>query len=386
MNNLRILTLIILALAALLRSEIFFYLLYVLVGLQLAAWAWVWVIARGLRWSRELPAALFPGEPAEVRLIVRNASLLPIPWLVIHESVPPALRLDDGVRRVVSLAANEQRAITYSLRGQRRGLYQVGPLRLRTGDALGLFERPLDGGTTSSLVVYPHVVPLPKLGLPAGLPFGARPEPGGLFSDPARPAGPRDYHVGDGLRQIDWKSSARVGGLQVRRHEPALARVTLLALAFSRSEYPGRYLHDELERAIIATASLAADLIGRGQPVGMYTSGRDGLSAAPAAPLLPASGRTHLMNLLSLLGRLEAPPEADLLHGLDRATAKLGWGSTVVVIAATAPSSLIERLLPVRRRGLRLALVLVESSAADLALARRHGVACYLVDRTGVPS
>ncbi|HMQ29857.1 MAG TPA: DUF58 domain-containing protein [Chloroflexaceae bacterium] len=386
MANLRLLTLLILAVAAALRSEIFFYLLYVLVGLQLASWAWVRLASRSLRWSRRLPAAAFPGEPVEVTLLVRNEGLLPIPWLALHESLPPALRTPPSVRHVLALGAREERAFAYTLQSRRRGLYEVGPLLLRTGDALGLHERPLAGGATDQLVVYPQVLPLAELGLPAALPFGARPAPGSLFTDPARPLGVRPYQPGDGVRRVDWKSTARAGALQVRRHEPAIARETLVALAFSRAEYPGRFLFDELERAVVAAASIAADLAGRGQPVGLCTTGHDPLGPGPAATVMPAAGRPHLMLILRLLGRLEAPPAGDIAAALDRAAAGVGWGSTVVLVAAGGGPALVERLLPLRRRGLHLALVLVEGTADDIALAHRHHIACYLVDRAGTPT
>jgi uncharacterized protein (DUF58 family) len=383
--DLRLLTIIILVVAAALRSEIFFYLLFVLVGLQVVAWIWVRAAARGVRWSRIAPAAAFPGEPVEVALVVRNDSVVPIPWLLLSESVPTALRTSPAVRQVVTLAARGERRLAYTVEGRRRGLYKLGPLTMRTGDVLGLFEQPLAGEAADSLVIYPQVFPLHELGLPAALPFGVRPAPASLFTDPARPAGARPYAPGDSVRQIDWKSSARAGGLQVRRHEPAIARETLLAVAFSRGEFPGRFAYDSLERAVVAAASIAADLIARGQPVGLCTSGYDPIAEAPAAPITPGVGRPHLIELLRLLGRLEAPPTGDLLAALGPATASLGWGSTVVVVAASGDQALVERLLPLRRRGLHAALVLVEGSADDLALARRHQIAAYVVNRAGVP-
>jgi uncharacterized protein (DUF58 family) len=383
--DLRLITLIVLVVAAGLRSEIFFYLLYVLVGLQLLAWFWVRLAARAVRWSRSAPAAAFPGEPVEVTIAIRNKSLLPIPWLLLHESLPAALRSPPGVRQVIGLGPNEEHRVAYTLQGRRRGLYRLGPLTMRTGDVLGLFERPLEGAAVDSLVIYPQVLPLHELGLPAALPFGARPAPASLFTDPARPVGVRAYAPGDSVRQIDWKSSARAGGLQVRRHEPAIARETLIALAFSLGEYPGRYTYDSLERAVVAAASIAADLIGRGQPVGLCTSGHDPLSEAAAAPIPPADGRHHLVAILRLLGRLEARPQGDLVAALERAAAGLGWGSTVVVVSYGAGAALIERLLPLRRRGLWVALVLIEGAADEIALARRHALPSYLVDRAGTP-
>ncbi|GAB4439781.1 MAG: DUF58 domain-containing protein [Chloroflexi bacterium OHK40] len=383
--ELRLLTLLILVLAAGLRAELFFYLLYVLVGVQFVAWVWVRTAARSVRWSRVAPQAAFPGEPIAITIVVRNAGIVPIPWLALHESLPSALRSAPSVRRVIALGAREERLVGYTLEGRQRGLYQLGPLQMRTGDVLGLFEQPLEGLATDHLVIYPQVLPLRELGLPAALPYGARPAPGSLFNDPARPIGVRPYAPGDSVRQIDWKSSARTGTLEVRRHEPAIARETLLALAFSRAEYPGRYTYDNLERAVVATASIAADLVSRGQPVALCTSGLDPLAGAPAAPIAPGHGRPHLIAILRLLGCLEPAGTGDISAVLVRAASGLGWGSTVVVVAAGGVPALLERLLPLRRRGLRLALVLVEGSAADLTLARRHQIAAYLVDRAGAP-
>ncbi len=386
MADLRLLTLILLVIAALLRSEIFFYLLYVLIGFQVAAWLWVRTAVRRLRWQRDMPAAAFPGEAIPISLRVQNRSLLPVPWLMIYESLPPTLYPPPGVRRVLALGANEERSLTYTVQASRRGLYTIGPLRLQTGDVFGMREQPLAGGNVDTLTIFPEVVPLPDLGLPAALPFGAQPFAQSLFTDPARPIGVRNYQPGDPPRQVDWKSSARVGVLQVRRHEAAIARTTLIALAFSRTEYPVRYVYDALERAIVAAASIAADLSARRQPVGLCTSGADPLATGPAAILSPGYGNAHVIEILKLLGRLEVAQTGDVDALLAAAAADLGWGATVVIVGVGIEIERIERLIALRRRGLRVALVLVEGAAADIALARRHGLAVYLVDRTGVPN
>lgn len=385
MADLRLLTLILLAIAALLRSEIFFYLLYVLIGFQVVAWFWVRTAVRRLRWRRELPEAAFPGETIPISLHIANDSLLPVPWLMLYESLPATLHPPPGIRRVLALGANADRRLTYSVQAGRRGLYSIGPLRLQTGDVFGMREQPLAGGAADTLTIFPEVVPLPELGLPAALPFGAQPLKQSLFTDPARPGGVRNYQPGDPPRQVDWKSSARVGSLQVRRHEPAIARTTLIALAFSRAEYPVRYVYDSLERAIVTAASIAADLSARRQPVGLCTSGVDPLAQQQATPIAPDTGRGHIIAILKLLGRLEVAAEGDVDTQLNTAAAGLGWGATVVIVGVGIGVERLERLIALRRRGLQVALVLVEGAAADIALARRHGIAVYLVDRSGVP-
>jgi uncharacterized protein (DUF58 family) len=82
-------------------------------------------------------------------------------------------------------------------------------VRLRTGDLFGLVSRELDLDLTSVLVVYPRVVPVTALGLPARQPIGERRTRSWLFEDPSRLVGVREHRPGDSLRRIHWAASAR---------------------------------------------------------------------------------------------------------------------------------------------------------------------------------
>ena len=385
MNELFWLTLLLFAIAAALRSELFFYLLYVLVGLQVLARLWLRRDIKQLSWRRRAPVAAFPGERTTVEVELTNGGLLPIPWLTLTESVPPALHSPPTIREVISLGAGEHHVLKYTLVGNRRGYYRLGPLSLRTGDVLGIEERSLTGPELHSLTIYPPMLSLAELGLPAALPNGTLATSQRLFSDPARPSGVRPYQAADGVRRIDWKTTAHAGTPQVRRYQPAIALETLIALAFSREEYGGRFPYDTMERALVAAASIAAHLTERRQPVGLCSTGFDAATGEPAAGLPVAQGRAHLIGVLGMLGRLEPATEGDLPALASRAAAHLGWGSTMVVITGQGGAELVARLLPLKRRGLSIALILTEPSPDELGLPRRHGITTYGLWREGRP-
>jgi uncharacterized protein (DUF58 family) len=386
MNDLFWLTILLFIVAAALRSDLFFYLLYVVVGLQVLARLWLRQSVRHLHWRRRAPTTAFPGERLTVELEVTNDGLLPLPWLVINESLPAAMRSPPMIREALSLGAGERRVLTYELISQRRGYYKLGPLSLQTGDVLGLGERNLSGATPDGLTIYPPILSLGELGLPASLPYGTLATTARLFSDPARPSGVRPYQAADGVRRIDWKTTAHSGSPQVRRYQPAISLETLIALAFSREEYGGRFSYDSMERALIAAASIAAHLAARRQPIGLCTTGRDPLSNGPAAPLKMSDGRAQLIEILGTLGRLEITSEGQLPELIWQAGAHLGWGSTVVAITGQRGPTLVEALLPLKRRGLNIALIITEPSADDLGLPRRHGITTYGLWRDGRPS
>ncbi len=372
-------------LAIVLRSELFFYLLYLIAGLHIAARWWVGRSASRLRIRRVAPAAAFPGDPVPVIVEVQNTGLLPLPWLALRETLPPALHSPPMVYEVMSPGAAERCEMRYTLFSRRRGYYQIGPLTVQTGDVLGIGERTVSEVPPAALTIYPNVLPLEDLGLPASLPFGTLPATHRLFTDPARPMGVRPYQPVDGVRRIDWKATARLGEPQVRRYQPAIAVETMIALAFSRAEYGGGFAYDTMERAVVAAASIAAHLIERRQSVGLCTTGFDAASHAPVGVLPPGSGRAHLIQVLGLLGRLEVAKEGDLTITLSRATVGLGWGSTVVMISGQRVRDILPHALALRQRGLNVALVIAEALTDDLALAHRHGVAAYDLGRDARP-
>ncbi|MBC8077573.1 MAG: DUF58 domain-containing protein, partial [Chloroflexales bacterium] len=172
--------------------------------------------------------------------------------------------------------------------------------------------------------------------------------------------------------------------LLVRRSDPAIALETMVALAFGTGEY-GRFAYDDMERAVTAAASIAAHLTMLRQPVGLAATGRDPLSGAAPITLPVATGREHLLEILGALGRIESVAEGNIAALLANVGAHLGWGSTVVVVAG-GDAELIARLLPLRRRGLNVALVLANDDPATLGLARRHGMAAYGLARDGRPT
>ncbi|HMO55888.1 MAG TPA: DUF58 domain-containing protein, partial [Roseiflexaceae bacterium] len=240
-------------------------------------------------------------------------------------------------------------------------------------------------GPPGQLTTPPPLPPLADLGLPASLPFGTLAAQRRLFSDPARPAGVRPYEPADGIRRIDWKSTARAGTPQVRRHQPAIALETLVALAFTREEYGGRFAYDVMERSLTAAASILAHLAAQRQPIGLCSSGRDPAHESTNVRLPVASGRSHLMLALGILGRLDVGNGQPLTDQLSEASAGLGWGSTIVVITGQRSEELIGDLLVLRRRGLNIALILAEPQAEELALPRRHGIPAYGIWRDGHP-
>jgi len=371
------------------RAEIFFYLLYALFGIYVLGRLWARRSLAAVSLERWHDRRVFFGQTCAVRVKVHNRGLLPVLWLRLADTIPSELLSGAGFRQVLSLKPRERQELTYTLHGRRRGYYPLGPLVTSAGDLLGTatYENRLAG--EDQITVYPRIVPLRELGFPSQSPFGTLPSQERVFEDPTRVQGVRDYTPGDSLRRVDWKTSARVGGLQVRRYQPAIALETEILLNLDAADYTGRDRFVATELGIIIAASVAVHLAEKRQAVGLVTNGCDPLqdasSDAPSPPapapagmakqppnpsargLIPApalpmrKGREHLMHLLDLLARVEVAPDGEALPFLDLLSRKslgLPWGSTALVITGREVEGLMDTLLSLRRRGLAVILML----------------------------
>lgn len=351
------------------KVDFFFYLLYALFGIYFVGRLWARRSLASVVLQRRHDHRVFLGETFAVDVDVRNQSWLPVLWLRLTDTVPADLGAGSVCRRVISLLPREHQQLTYTLTGRRRGYYRIGPLHALGGDPLGSATYEFRQAAEDYVIVYPKIVALRDLGFPSQSPFGILPSRERIFEDPTRILGVREYQAGDSLRRIDWKTSARVGTLQVRRYEPAISLETAILLNLCADDYPQRHRSTATEQGIVIAASVAVHLTEKRQAVGLYTNGRDPIrEAVPEAEGLAQSaeqplrkGREHLMHMLDLLARIETSSEGEAVPFLDllnRKSMGLPWGSTVVVVTAQDVDGLLDNLLALRRRGLMVILVL----------------------------
>ena len=359
---------VLLSVAFVTKVDVFFYLLYALVGIYVLGRLWARRSLAAVDLLRHHDRRVFWGERFAVRVDVRNRGLLPVLWMRLADTVPAELAAGGVFRRVLSLLPRERVRLTYSLTGRRRGYYTLGPLAAKGGDLLGSATYTSQQAGDDFVIVYPKIVSLRTLDIPSQSPFGILPTRQRLFEDPTRIRGVRDYQPGDSLRRMDWKTSARVGTLQVRRFEPAIALETAIFLNLDGADYVAAERLFAGELGIIIAASISVHLVEKRQAISLVTNGLDPLrepdldaSAPLPVPALPLrKGREHLTDILDLLARVQVVPGGDAVPFLDllnRYSMGLPWGSTVVVVTPREVEGLLTTLLALRSRGLVVILV-----------------------------
>ncbi|MCM0678312.1 DUF58 domain-containing protein, partial [Micromonospora phytophila] len=169
------------------------------------------------------PDRVARGEPAAMTLTVRNTGRLRSASLVAEDrcgerGVPvPLLRLRPG----------RDTTVRYDVPTHRRGVVPVGPLRVTRRDPLGLVALARPYGATVPVWVHPRIHPLSAVPTGAGRSLDGRVDrvPHGSITFDSL----REYVVGDELRRVHWRTSARVGELMVRENvDTSLPRIVVL--------------------------------------------------------------------------------------------------------------------------------------------------------------
>jgi uncharacterized protein (DUF58 family) len=241
------------------------------------------------------PQLVAAGQPARVNLTLTNEGRTPSGVLLLEDHVPYVL----GTRpRFVleGIGHGWKRHVTYQVRSDVRGHFEIGPMSVRVSDPFGLVELGRAFRTTVPLTVTPRTVALPTIPLGGGWTGSGDNRPRAFAIGSAEDVTVREYRRGDDLRRVHWRSSARVGELMVRREEqPWQSRATIF-LDNRMGAHRGQGIASSLEAAVSAVASIAVHLTHRGFTVRLVTAAGEDDAAAwhsreadrSTAPLLEA--------------------------------------------------------------------------------------------------
>ena len=336
------------------------------------SWPWSGSSLHAVSYRRRLSATrVFGDESVTLGLELVNQKLLPLAWIEVEDELPDriepidrrATASGDPTKQLLpyltSLRPYERVAWTVTLRCPHRGAFAIGPTRLHSGDIFGFFRRDERTGRQDTLIVYPHVVPLPDLGIPPRSAFGDTRVPRALLVDPLKPVGVRDYRPDDSFRHVHWKATARVQELQVRVFEPTT--VTQLGI-FINLDSSGQYWRGldtpQMEAVISAAASLATHAVEERHALGVY-SNRLLAGSNRALRVPPGKGPEQLGRVLESLAKLSPFAIVDFPGHLRVETRSFPWGSTIVIVTAVMTPELAATLESLRAAGHRLVLVAI---------------------------
>lgn len=230
-----------------------------------------------LRMERKLPTQMFAGRRAIVEMVAFNDKR----WLasISVEAIDEVGGVETEPARFLRVPPGESARATYGFQPARRGLVELGSVRVVTRYPFGLIEKGYTVFLPDEIVVYPalldHAPAPPSEQMPGDVAPMHRTGRGTDFAGSVR-----YYRDGDESRDIHWKRTATRGELVVREHEQDLSLFVTLSIDNARPpELTGEDLalwRDRFERSISEVATTTAHYLAQG--VSVQVRSTDGAS------------------------------------------------------------------------------------------------------------
>jgi uncharacterized protein (DUF58 family) len=223
----------------------------------------------------------------------------------VFDHHPLRLRAE-GLPITATLAPQAAAVVRYRLIPTTRGQHQFGPVELLITAPLRLWRRRVKIACDQSVRVYPNFAAVSQYRL-----LAAANRAGQLGIRRRRRRGEgtelhqlRDYHVGDTLRQIDWKATARRARAISREYEVERDQSVLFLLDCGRRMRAEDRTGSHLDHALNAVLLLAYVALRQGDAVGLLTFG------SRERFLAPVKGRLAMRAILNAVFDLESSTAA----------------------------------------------------------------------------
>jgi uncharacterized protein (DUF58 family) len=382
-----------------------------LLALIVVAVAWAFLSVNWLRVRRRtLTRIAQVGQVLEEEFILTNLSWIPKLWLEVrdHSTLP-----GHAASRVLGFVGSGRwRGWRVQTVCRERGRFDLGPLTLRSGDPLGVYQRDRRIARTSTILVHPATFEFGQFPLPAGSLPGGDSLRRRTHYVTTNAAGVREYAAGDGFNRIHWPTTARRQRLIVKEfeldpmsdvwialdlHAGAQSRAAVEADEALETEGlagPAPGPPDVLallppateEYAVAMAASVGRHFLRLDRSVGLVAYGQH-------REALPSDrGERQLSKLMEMLSVLRADGDVPFDRVLRAEAPTFQRGSTVVAVSPSADLAWALSVQQMVRSGLRVVAVVVDGAsfggAADTAPligALAEAGAVVRVARRGVP-
>ncbi|MBK8710368.1 MAG: DUF58 domain-containing protein [Niastella sp.] len=192
--------------------------LYTFIVLILVDYVFLFFIGKRPVADRQLPDRFSNGDENPVKLFVQNKNNFGVRITIIDELPFQFQKRDFEIDQY--FAPIKSHWINYALRPVSRGEYEFGNINLFMRSMLGLLEQRTQIQTNAKVKVYPSFVQLGNYQLLASTHVVA--ETGNKRMNKIGQSMEfeqiKDYVPGDDIRTINWKATARKGGLMVNKY------------------------------------------------------------------------------------------------------------------------------------------------------------------------
>jgi len=333
----------------------FFRFLYALLLLGAIGMAWAWLNLRGMELQlTRIASRGRVGEYVEGRIRIINKNKLPKSWLEVVEYTDlPGYSTGRGV----AMLGNQSRTWRTDTFLSKRGRFNVGQVEITSQDPLGGFRLKRRFLDPVPFTVFPAVVPLPDLDVRfAHLPSDSRTtQPVNQITTDVSAV--REYNPGDSFRRIHWPYTAKMNKLMVKEFDLGLSADAWVVVDLQRSSHiaGGDDVNNTEELSVTIAASLISRLVELDMPVGLAADGDNSYI------FRPDTSPEHQGRLLEALAEASATGTTSLERFLYDLRGQMSRFNTLTVITPSIRTEWVPALNAIRRQGVNVAVVLIDS-------------------------
>lgn len=286
--------------------------------------------------------------------------------IILHDDYPPEFATSSTTLSAI-VEPNSSQELTYHINPDKRGEFQWGNIRARQLGKWGLAWQQWQVPASQQVAVYPDLLGLRSLSIRLSLQNTGtmrqkrRLGMGTEFSEL------REYGIGDDIRLIDWKATARRSRPLVRVLEPETEQTLIILLDGGRLMTAQVQGLKRFDWGLNATLSLAMAGLSRGDRVGVGVFERQLSTWIP-----PERGKNQLSKLIESLTPIQPVlREPDYVEAVTRVVKQQTRRALVVVITdivdTTASAELLAALARLTPRYLPFCVALCDPLVEKLA-------------------
>lgn len=203
------------------------------------------------------------GDEGECLIIVKCDSNLPLPYVEVSSGAYSQSR-DVYSGDLVSVSAEENAWIRLKVEFRCRGIYDFGSLRLKSYDLFHVFSYDINLDCSIKVKVYPKIHSIVKINAGGKDIYQKSLSLRSNIEDVYTLKDVRKYRMGDSLKRIHWKVSAKYGDLFVKESDNISGEEYTLFLDMNKNNY---FLDDNgsiEENMVELCASIVKNLLLKG--------------------------------------------------------------------------------------------------------------------------
>lgn len=319
--------------------------------------------------------AVVEGETVEMIDEIVNKKLLPLPWLRLESKISEHLKfqtqantnheIDHGGfhRSLFSLLPYQKVRRRQTLTCTKRGHYRFETVEISTGDVFGFGETFKSVDSVAEIIVYPQIVPVEDIPLPAHSWLGDLVVRRWIMEDPFLMAGTRDYVSGDPLHNVHWNATARLNRLQVINKDYTADHHLMIYVNLNQTGDIWYPIADKqlVEKFLSYAASIAQYAITNGISTGFGCNSYLGENKKATIKIEPRNSKQHLTHLFETIAKVEVDANKSIEFFLQDDIERQVSGVDFLIITAIVTDTMQQRIKTLESLGNAVEVLVLES-------------------------